>query len=205
MAWYRTLFPDRRLSARDRHSVTPEAAACGALRAHSSATNGVTARPPLRRLVDRRIEPLDAPPHIDHEAVNSDLGLLGTVSEDRLVTPDEVAALVELANSSGLRLDDLWTLHESYAMELLATPMADGVLSSDEHRDLGTSRRTAHRPSGARGQAAATDYCRRADSPPVGLQLALPGPPGRADYALGSCRDGRVTPIRFDPFASQST
>ena len=56
--------------------------------------------------------------------------------EDRLLAADEVSALVELAGTWGLDLDDLRLLHESYARALVAAAMADGVLSGDEHRDL---------------------------------------------------------------------
>lgn len=94
-----------------------------------------TPAPPLRRLV-AQAQPIAALTHLDGEAATAYLGLLDTVLEDRLLAADEVSALVELAGTWGLDLDDLRSLHESYAGALVAAAMADGVLSGDEHRDL---------------------------------------------------------------------
>lgn len=92
--------------------------------------------PPLRRLVSRLPGAL-VPPGADPDAVIAYTELLDRVLEDRLIAPDEAAALCELAGSWGLSMEDLGAIHRLYIAGLADVAMADGVLSREEHEDLG--------------------------------------------------------------------
>lgn len=64
------------------------------------------------------------------------LGLLDRVLEDHRITPDEAALLVNMATSWGMTRSDVLDAHRAYLGSLVSEALVDGVVTSDERRQL---------------------------------------------------------------------
>jgi DNA polymerase-3 subunit epsilon len=69
------------------------------------------------------------------------LGLLDRILEDRRVTPEEANDLFELAGDYGIGREQAIDLHRRYLSDLVATALADGVITESEERDIEEVRR----------------------------------------------------------------
>lgn len=81
------------------------------------------------------------------------LALLGRVMEDRRIDDEEGAALVDAAQSWGLSLSEIDTLHTEFLRGLAAAALMDGIVTESERRDLADVCRLLGRPAGEMDQA----------------------------------------------------
>lgn len=101
------------------------------------------------------------------------LALLGRVMEDRRIDDDEGAALIEAAQSWGLSLSEIDTLHTEFLRGLAAAALLDGVVTDAERKDLGVVCKLLGRPTGELDQALslAEGRIQRSTAPAVGSDL----------------------------------
>ncbi|KAB2911784.1 MAG: hypothetical protein F9K40_00020 [Kofleriaceae bacterium] len=92
-------------------------------------------RPADATYVDRLLERLE--PGSDHdEGMAAYFDVLDRALADRTLTPEESDDLFEVARDWGLRREDVKSAHVHYLRALTEAAYADGVLSTDEEKDL---------------------------------------------------------------------
>jgi DNA polymerase-3 subunit epsilon len=76
-----------------------------------------------------------------HAELDDYFALLDRVLEDRRVTPDEVDALLELAERLGISRKQAVSAHCQYMRDLIRVALADDIITQNEQRDLEEVRR----------------------------------------------------------------
>lgn len=84
----------------------------------------------LARLVDRL-------PRADDPETDAYYQLLDRALLDRIISASEADSLLDMAHELGLHHDDVLKLHENYLRALARAAWEDGVVTAEEHRDLG--------------------------------------------------------------------
>ena len=76
------------------------------------------------------------PMSVVDDAAAAYLAVLETVMEDRILDPDEVLLLTEVATELQLTPEQVGQAHRTYLRSFAATMWLDGIITADEHRDL---------------------------------------------------------------------